>query len=70
MNKWHGTLRRVDLGPGTWVLESQDGTQYTLHGDIPASLCDKKVQVEGTPSTGFGFGMAGEAIAVKTIKGL
>ena len=68
MDKWRGTLRRVDLGPGTWVLESDDGKKYTLYGDIPNRLLDKMVQIEGQTSTGFGFGMAGEAIEVQAIK--
>ena len=67
MGKWTGTLRKVDLGPGTWVLEAKSGKKYALHGDIPEKLEGRTVQVQGQPSTGFGFGMVGEAIQVQTI---
>ena len=65
-----GTLRYRDLGSGTWVLETPDGTAYDLHpGDVPAAVLersrDRSVVVEGELSGstggGFGFGMAGSA---------
>jgi hypothetical protein len=41
-----GTVRRVDLGTGGWVLET-GGRRLLLVGDVPAGLDGKKVEVQG-----------------------
>ena len=43
-----GTVNRVNIGPGAWALESEDGTAYELY-EAPAPLLQPgaKVQVEG-----------------------
>ncbi len=63
-----GTLKRVDLGPGAWVLDTPDGQRYQLAGDIPAELAGKRVKVEGKVENGFSFAMTGPTLRVKAIR--
>jgi hypothetical protein len=58
MARFSGTLRKVDLGPGTWVLVTEDG-EHPLDGEIPDELDGEEVVVEGRKKASFGFGMLG-----------
>ena len=64
----NGILKRVDLGPGAWVLETSDGQRYQLMGDVPAELEGKPVQVEGEVVEAFSFAMAGPTLEVRSIR--
>ena len=65
-----GTLERVDLGGGGWALKADDGQRYELHGDVPAGLAGKRVQVEGRKASRMGFLMTGDpGIEVRSVKG-
>lgn len=66
---FQGTLVKRDLGPGTWVLRTDDGDEHPLHGDIPADLAGERVSVEGQRLTGqMGIGMTGaDPIAASAI---
>ena len=44
---YSGTLKRVDLGTGAWVLETRSGEKITLFGDVPSSLNGCSVEVSG-----------------------
>lgn len=68
---WTGTLKRVDLGPGAWMLETADGEQLTLFGDVPADLKGRKVEVTGRPlRDGASFAMAGPMVEVARVRAL
>jgi hypothetical protein len=54
-----GTLRKVDLGAGGWVLEA-GGKRVQLVGDVPAGLDGKRVEVEGRKVEALGFLMTGD----------
>jgi hypothetical protein len=41
-----GTVRRLDLGPGAWVLETS-GRRLLLVGEVPAALDGRAVEVRG-----------------------
>lgn len=66
-----GTLRRVDLGTGGWVLEA-GGRKLQLVGDVPAGLAGKRVEVQGREvRDGVGFLMSGDGmLEVATVRGL
>jgi hypothetical protein len=58
---WNGKLKRVDLGTGGWVLETDDGQRVTLFGDIPAALENRNVEVQGREMPGgVSFLMTGD----------
>jgi hypothetical protein len=54
-----GQLQRVDLGAGGWSLRTDDGTVHTLHGDVPAKLAGRRVEVRGRTRAAMGFLMQG-----------
>ncbi len=58
--KLHGKLRRMDLGPGVWVLETGDGELVSLYGEVDAKLDGKLVEVRGRTVDGMGFAMVGD----------
>jgi len=67
--KWTGVLVRVDLGPGLWVLQTDDGKEHKLDGRVPEGLADKRVVVEGRRSRALGIGMlGGGTIEVKKVR--
>lgn len=69
MSKFQGTLQREDLGPGVFVLRTDDGQTLMLDGDVPAALVGQRVVVEGAKAKGFGFGMMGGAtVQVSSIR--
>ena len=64
-----GILRYIDIGAGGWQLECANGTIFTLYGDIPDHLKNKKVIVKAQKVEGFGFMMSSqEALEVISIK--
>lgn len=63
---WTGTLEFQDLGPGAWVLKTDDGKKIALYGDIPKDLAGKRVDVEGSSGV-MGISMVGSD-AVKVTK--
>lgn len=57
-----GTVRRVDLGTGGWVLES-GGKKLLLVGDVPAHLEGKAVEVRGREvRDAMSFQMTGDGV--------
>lgn len=65
---WTGTLSKRDLGPGVWVLETDDGEQIALYGDVPTALSGRRVKVQGREVEGMGFAMVGtRAIEVESV---
>lgn len=67
MARFTGTLKKVDLGPGAWVLETDDG-QRPLDGPVPEDLEGEEVVVEGREGGLLGFAMTGgQAIKVKKV---
>lgn len=65
---WTGTLSKLDLGPGVWVLETDDGERFPLYGDVPAKLSGQRVKVQGKQIEAMGIAMVGNtAIEVKSV---
>ena len=62
-----GTLRYNDIGAGGWSLETGDGTVYSLSGNIPQHLENKKVVLKAKPMQGMGFLMSGPILEVQEI---
>ena len=70
MSKWTGTLRYLDIGPGTWVLDTDEGETLQLSGSVPRHLAGRTVEVEGRPVNAFGFGMTSDrSIEVRRVSG-
>lgn len=67
MSRLVGVLERRDLEGGIWVLRTRDG-EYTLYGDVPRELAGARVEVEGELDEGFGIGMAGPSMLVRTVR--
>ena len=65
MKKVQGLLTQSDMGSGGYLLKTQDGSQYSLHGPIPNHLLNKNVVVEGRPV--MSMMMMGEALEVVSI---
>ena len=59
MTTWHGTLERVDFGPGSWTLRTDGGERLALIGKVPKDLAGKRVAVEGKSVEAMGFAMVG-----------
>ena len=64
-----GTIRKNDLEGGFWELVADDGEHYQLRG-AKGDLADgQRVEVEGkVDKGGFGIGMAGPYLDVKSWK--
>ena len=72
MAKLKGIIRRNDLEGGFWELHADDGEHYQLRGGGD-DLCQdgQRVEVEGSVDTGgFGIGMTGPYLDVKSWKSL
>ena len=59
-----GKLELLDLGPGVWVVKTDDGRQFSIDGSaaslsVPEGLANKRVKVEGTTSDSASIGMVG-----------
>ena len=69
MSTWTGTLVRVDLGAGGYALQADDGSTYTLAGDVDAKLVDSRVTVKGRKVAAMGFLMTGDdTIEVRKVR--
>ena len=67
--KLEGRLRHADLGTGVWVLETGDGQQIQLYGDVPQALAGQQVEVRGKHVDAMGIGMVGDkAFEVASIR--
>ncbi len=67
--KWKGTLKHHDVGTGTWVLTTTDGSRLNLYGDVPAHLDGEQVSVEGDEVEGMGIGMVGDRmVTVRSVE--
>ena len=67
MARFVGKLKKVDLGAGAWVLETDDG-ERPLDGPVPEDLEGQDVVVEGKEASLFGFAMTGgKGIRVKRV---
>jgi hypothetical protein len=66
-----GTLERLDLGGGVWVLAATDGRRFALQAKpkvASAFRAGAKVTVEGEPVDVLGVGMTGDpALAVTKV---
>lgn len=66
-----GTVEKQDLGPGVYVLVTDDGRRFALKTDDEDALREgQKVQVEGhVAESGVGIGMTGDfVIEVERVK--
>ena len=62
MTSLTGILRFEDIGPGIWILETDNGKRYQLQGPVVEHYADRKVIVSGTLSAEASFGMVGNDI--------
>ena len=72
MATFKGTVKKNDLEGGFWELVADDGEHYQLRG-AAAALCQEgqRVQIEGAiDKGGFGIGMTGPYLDVKSWKAL
>ena len=72
MSKLKGTMRKNDLEGGFWELVAEDGEHYQVRGG-GADLCQegKRVEIDGAVDKGgFGIGMTGPYLDVKSWKAL
>ncbi len=63
--RWSGTLVHADFGPGQWMLRTDDGKSFPLHGAVPAGLRGRRVTVRGRAVQAFGFAMTGSDTAIE-----
>jgi len=66
--KLKGTIERSDVEGGQWLLKTDSGDQYELHGDTSGCKDGAKVEVEGkVDKNAMGFGMMGAHLNVSKI---
>jgi hypothetical protein len=63
-----GMLRHRDLGPGLWVLVTDQGEELELEGRVPPELKDQRVVVEGSRRESWGWGMVGATLVLRQIR--
>ncbi|MCX5741705.1 MAG: hypothetical protein NT062_04295 [Proteobacteria bacterium] len=64
-----GVIRRSDLEGGLWILEAASGDKYQLSGKLDGVRDGLAAEVDGKVDRNvMGFGMAGAAFDVKSIK--
>lgn len=64
-------ISRSDVEGGHWLLKTDDGDQYELHGDVSGCKDGAKVEVEGKVNReAMGFGMMGAQFNVTKITAL
>lgn len=71
--KLKGYIERRDLEGGLWQLVTDDGKRWTLLGGSEVkAAAGTRVEVEGTPDEGggFGIGMAGPQLRVSSVRRL
>ncbi len=68
MSKIVGTVKKSDLEGGLWVLETEDGDQYQLHGKTADLKDGMKARIEGKVEKGaMGIGMVGPSFTVEKV---
>ncbi len=66
--KLTGTITRSDVEGGHWLLKTDDGDQYELHGDVSGCKDGAKVEAEGkVDKNAMGIGMMGAHFNVTKI---
>jgi hypothetical protein len=69
--KLKGKIERSDVEGGHWLLKTEDGDQYELHGDVSACKDGAMVEVEGkVDRSAMGFGMMGAHFNIEKLKTL
>lgn len=67
--KLRGTLIWLDYGPGSWALQTEEGTTFTLEGEVPGGASGQRVEVEGEPvDDAMGFAMSGPTLRVERVR--
>ena len=68
MSTYTGTVKKNDLEGGFWELHTEGGETYQLKGETKGLLVEgSRVNVSGTiDQSGFGIGMTGSYLEVKT----
>ena len=60
-----GTVERLDVGPGVFVLKADDGNTYQLRGaDKTIRQVGKRVEVDGNVDATESAGMVGPVLNV------
>jgi hypothetical protein len=68
MSNFVGTVRRSDLEGGLWILETEDGDRYQLHGECGDLKDGMRAKVEGKVEKDMmGIGMSGPSVTVKKV---
>ena len=71
MSKLVGTVKKSDLEGGHWILETEDGDCYQLHGHTGHLKDGMRARVEGKVDRGaMGIGMTGPSLKVEKITAL
>ena len=71
MAKLKGTIKKNDLEGGFWELHADDGEHYQLRGGGDDLEDGQRVEVEGSVDKGgFGIGMTGPYLDVKSVRSL
>ena len=69
--KLTGIVKRTDVEGGHWILNTEDGDQYELKGDVSAAKDGARVEVEGrVDREAMSFGMVGAHFNVTKMKTL
>src|SRR5215831_9528253 len=63
MSKYVGTVKKSDLEGGIWVLETDSGDRYQLHGKVGELTDGMRATVEGKVAKDMmGIGMTGPSL--------
>ena len=70
--KLSGTVQKIDIGSGVFVLQSDDGKSYQLRGgDRALRKAGMRVEVEGDVDGGaVSAGMTGPVLNVRSFKNI
>jgi hypothetical protein len=68
MSKIDGTVKRSDIEGGHWILETESGDRYQLHGETKGLSDGMKARVEGKVEKDMmGIGMTGPSFTVTKV---
>jgi hypothetical protein len=68
MSQIVGTVHRSDLEGGHWILETENGERYQLHGELGDLQDGMRARVQGTVERGMmGIGMTGPSFTVEKV---